>query len=233
MIRNIIHRSAIVVWVFFLELSGICAQATEKLENKLSLGFGIGTGIEMENDSRLAFGVSGNLKYSLNPKTAWIFRSHYFRHISTDKIIEESITRQFQPVMQWQVALGWETALIGTLKPTMSKRWGLGWGVHAGYGQVRYTVEHIDYFPGHKHYNYTSYRSIQHALVLSSGLTLYRSIGQGALFLETHPQLNIAGKTHVKVADGISNPDVWTESYSSEGMEFSGVMINLGYRITW
>lgn len=231
--RNIIHRCSIIATIFFLELSGICAQAIDRGENKLSLGIGIGTGIEMEQVSRIAFGLTSTLRYAISPKSSWILRSHYFRHISSNTFLYENTTSKFLPITQWQVALGWETALFGTLKPDDSKLWGLGWAIHAGYSQSRYTIEDFDFFPGHKHYNYTNYRTIQYAFVLSSGLSLFRSIGRATLYLEALPQMNISGKANVHVADGSSNPEAWTESYSLEGMEFSGVMINLGYRITW
>lgn len=231
--RNIIHRCAIIATIFFLLMSGIRAQSSGQREHKFGLGLGVGIAIEMEQVSRLAYGLSASLKYSINEKSSWIFRSHFFRHLNKNTLLNEPTTRTFYPVSQWQMALGWETAIMGTLRPTTSHSWGLSWSLHSGYSQSRHNIEQFDYFPGHQNYHKVTYQHTAHALVVSSGLTLYHYLESGTLYLEALPQLNLTSKTNLRITNTNANPETKTESYSAEEVEFSGVMINVGYRWTW
>lgn len=229
---NIIQRKILICSIILSVFEIGYAQSLESGEKKLSFGLGTGIGIEMLQDSRMALGVHTSLKYLVSSKFSCVLRSHYFSHLKANTQMDEPTTRKFHPLTQWQVALGCETALIGILVPNTSRPWGLSWGVHAGYSLSHDKVESIDYSPMHPQYDYQVYFNKVHALVVSTGFTLYRKLKPGTIYLEALPQFNLHSKTNVNITDN-TNSETRTDSYSDGEVEFSGVMVNVGYRWTW
>lgn len=211
----------------------LSAQFANVAPSEWSFGIGPSAAIDLPFDEGATFGLHSHLAYLANDRAAWTFRSTY---LWSNEEVVSSYGTKFKPYYQWQVALGFQYAMLGNLREARSGRFALSLAGQMGFS---YGFQEIVYKNNFTNPDLTVEESVKgnyHAVFIASGLVFNYTFNKSGIYLEVLPQLDLWSKTvdDYRKYDPVSQRyRSYSDSYTEVSSEFTGLHLNLGYRFRW
>lgn len=208
------------------------AQSIDNKQKGWSAGIGPASAIGLIFEDGFTFGMHARLAYSIADRSSWTFRSAYLW--SNDHLLLR--TADFKPYYHWQVAPGFQYALLKGTDGHGHSHFSLSLAFQLGYS---FGFQEVVFKNGHTPPNSLveeSVRGNHHALFISSGLVCNYSFHRSSIFFEVLPQLNAWNKVvddYTKYDPATQEYKSFSDAYSENSLTLAGLHINLGYSFHW
>lgn len=226
-------QTLLVLFIFFLG-TDLEAQSQDPGMNRWKYSLGLTGAIDMPLKSGLSAGIHSTVYYKQSPGMSWLIKMSGVRpFVSKALTISGDFKYQNSSTFQAQILLGCQFNIWNRDAQLARSPWSLSFQCASGYSISKSIFEIWDYDRLHPEYHYEKFENTYNFMLFTGGPVLSYSLGSSKIYLEVLPQMSLLGRetsTTLEVETSRSNYPGLTYSKTGVGVEFSGLMINLGYQ---